>query len=144
MEKSKTAKLTNLERLLSYVWYQSLENEEWREVPFTDGNYFVSSFGRVLSLCRYKAKILKPFNIHGYLCVDIRQNKIRITARIHRLVALAFLENPEEKPVVHHKNGIKTDNNLLNLAWATEKENRIAYLESQKEQLKNGSQLASG
>ena len=59
----------------------------------------------------------------GYYVVVLTNNKNRKTLRVHRLVSEAFLENPENKLTVNHKNGIKTDNNVANLEWATSVEN---------------------
>jgi hypothetical protein len=70
-------------------------------------------------------KFLKfQINRDGYLVVTLTNdlNK-RITLRIHRLMALAFISNPDNKPEVNHKNGIKTDNRLENLEWCTHAEN---------------------
>ena len=53
--------------------------------------------------------------------------------RIHRLVAKAFIENPEDKPIAHHKNHDKKINTIDNLAWATYSENTTAYYENKRE-----------
>ncbi len=59
----------------------------------------------------------------GYPCVDLWKNKRRKVCTVHRLLATAFLSNPENKREVNHKNGIKYDNRLLNLEWVTPSEN---------------------
>ncbi len=59
----------------------------------------------------------------GYLATVFRRNTKRITVYVHRLTALAFIPNMENKPLVCHKNGKATDNRVENLYWGTQKEN---------------------
>lgn len=66
---------------------------------------------------------------HGYFRVSIWENGKPYQKTVHRLIAIAFIENPLNKPVVNHKNGIKTDNSLSNLEWCTISENtKHSYL----------------
>lgn len=63
-------------------------------------------------------------NTDGYLCVTLRaDNNKRKTFRIHRILALCFIPNTENKKEINHKNGIKTDNSLSNLEWCSHSEN---------------------
>ena len=91
-------------------------------------NYMVSNMGRIKRL-NYnrtgKEKIMKlRADKGGYLLVNFYKDKKQTTYKVHRLVAEAFLQNPENKPEIGHINTIRTDNRVENLRWATSKENR--------------------
>ena len=93
--------------------------EVWKEY----GSYQVSNFGNVKGKF---GKTLKPgTKTGGYLYVVICENGTRRYTSVHRLVALCFLENPENKPEVDHINRNKTDNRVENLRWVTHSENQI-------------------
>ena len=93
-----------LSLLLSFVWKESLENEEWKEINGLDSRYFISTNGRILSLCLDGYKLLQPFTCgDSYQYIDLRKDGKDYKYRVHRLVAEAFLDNPENKPIVHHK-----------------------------------------
>ena len=63
----------------------------------------------------------------GYMTVHLRKNGKQKTFKVHRLLALAFIPNPENKPCVDHINGIKDDNRLENLRWVTYSENMNGF-----------------
>jgi len=98
--------------------------EIWKDI-IGYSNYQVSSHGRVKSFYHAKERILKPvYYANGYTGVVLWSNNKTGRMLIHRLVAVAFISNPENKPCVNHKNGIKDCNTSSNLEWATHKENQ--------------------
>lgn len=91
--------------------------------------YLISTYGRVLSL-NYAhhglVRFVKPSTKKsGYMEIDLSVDKKHFYMLIHRLVAIAFIKNPHNKPEVNHIDGIKSHNYIWNLEWATSKENII-------------------
>jgi len=109
--------------------------EIWKDVVGYEGLYEVSNLGRIKGLERacshwrgskrvYKERFLsKTVHHSGYLKVGLKKDGIAKQFSIHRLVAIAFISNEEAKPHVNHKNGVKSDNRVINLEWATSSEN---------------------
>lgn len=97
--------------------------EHWKDVEGTFGLLEVSDMGRVRSNMR-DGRILKatPDN-KGYMRLHVTIKRQRRSYKVHRLVAEAFIPNPENKPQVNHIDGDKTNNAASNLEWATNKEN---------------------
>lgn len=112
--------------------------EIWKKIKGTDGQYEVSSEGKVRSrnyLGHGRTQELAlAKDQKGYYRIRIYQNEERRTCKVHRLVAEAFIPNPENRPEVNHINGNKTDNRAENLEWVTAHENaRHAYKAGLKE-----------
>lgn len=100
--------------------------EEWKDIPNYEGLYQVSNFGRVKSFRRstkfhcQNEYILKP-NIasHGYAQVTLYNKTVRHKFLVHRLVADAFIPNPNNLPQVNHKDENRLNNSADNLEWCT-------------------------
>lgn len=109
--------------------------EEWRAVVGYEGCYEVSNLGRVRTVERtvetynggemFVAGIAKKQRMtgKGYAVVSLQHGKRKQTKRVHRLVARAFIPNPDGKQEVNHINGVKHDNRVANLEWCTSSEN---------------------
>lgn len=112
--------------------------EIWKDIKGFEGYYQISSWGRVRSLDRYVpdcfdskriavGQILKPYKTKkGYLKITLYKNSKQVykKCRVHRLVAEAFIDNPNCLPEVNHKDGNKENNSITNLEWCTGEENR--------------------
>lgn len=110
--------------------------EEWRPVVGYEGRYEVSSLGRIR-----RVKIIVPsMKKHGYMQVSLVDGDgVRKSLRLHRIVAEAFLPNPEGKPQVNHKDEDPENNRADNLEWATAEENTNYGSRTARAAAKNGS-----
>lgn len=97
-------------------------SEIWKDIKGFEGKYQVSNYGRVKSLNyarRGYPRILKPNTNRAYPFVNLSKNDIGKSYNIHRLVAEAFLENPNGLPMVNHKDENRLNNHVDNLEWCT-------------------------
>ena len=111
----------------SKVWYatEDLPHEIWRGIEGYGGLYEISNLGRVKSLWRKEARILRPKIYRGYSNVVLSKGHAgKRHWSVHVLVAQAFIPNPDDKPEVNHLKGRKSDNRVSELEWATSSENK--------------------
>lgn len=119
-----------------------MSNEIWKPCPFAEATYLVSNHGNIMRIEHYiKFENFKFRNItkkiegytakltpnrRGYVRTRLNVgNSIRISRPVHRLVALAFIPNPYNKPTVNHIDGNKSNNHVSNLEWATQSEQNM-------------------
>jgi len=104
--------------------------EEFRDIPWYEWYYQASNLGNIKSLFdwrhnTYRNKILKSDLCKWYYRIVLQINNIRKRFQTHRLICLTFLDNPENKKQVNHKDWNKINNRLENLEWVTQSENEL-------------------
>jgi len=127
LNKAKRERRKGLIATWEYTKVESLEGEVWKDIEGFEGKYQVSNLGRVKSL-NYnhtkKEKTIKGIvNSRGYVHIGLMKDKKNKTFNVHVLVAKAFIPNPNNYPIINHKDEIKTNNKAENLEWCTQKYN---------------------
>lgn len=125
----------------------SIPGEEWRDAVGLNGDYVVSSLGRIASIPRVIVRGGRPYRkqgivmkpregTQGYLFVSCRKNGKYVYSAIHREVAKAFIPNPHNKPAVDHIDTNRKNNLVSNLRWCTLSENNLNPI-TQERMIKN-------
>lgn len=122
-----------------------MTNEIWKDVPGYSGLYQVSTTGRIRAYSkirgtvRLKPRILKPrVNRHGYFQITLVNETGRKTFSLHRLVAMSFIPNPENKPCVDHLDCNRENCAVENLRWVTYSENALNPITNARQRNKIG------
>ncbi len=98
----------------------------WKAIKGTNGMIEISDDGMVRSLLSGTPRILKTQkDTKGYHRLRVTINQVKMSFKIHREVAKAYIPNPKHLPQVNHKNGNKDDNSVSNLEWVSNRENCI-------------------
>lgn len=127
------------------MFNNNIKEEKWKDVVNFEGYYLISNWGRIKSVEReiirkkqgrivVKEKFLKADKTpKGYYRIQLQSKNKTKNMLVHRMVAEAFIPNPENKSQINHKNTIKTDNYIDNLEWVNNSENQIhAYRTGQQ------------
>ena len=102
-----------------------IKGEVWKEIKGYNKAYYVSNKGRVYSF--NSNKLLKIQYIAGYYYIELSAKRKRKKYRLHRLVALYFIPNPNKKEIVHHIDGNAFNNDVTNLMWVTQQEHKALH-----------------
>ena len=125
MEHYKNLNLDNISEIFEGVLY----TEEWEDIIWYEELYQISTFGRVKTYGNryngHKCVIMSlRLDKDGYVVVNLYKDGMK-TVKVHRLVGITYIDNPENKAQVNHKKGVKYDNRKHQLEWATDVDNKI-------------------
>lgn len=115
--------------------------EEWKDVVGYEGLYEVSNTGKVRSInyygkCGYSKELSTSIQNNGYVITHLYKNGKSSTKTVHRLVAMAFIPNPDNLEMVNHKDEDKTNNDVINLEWCSRSYNQIYSMNRHEERRK--------
>lgn len=97
--------------------------EIWKDIPEYEGLYQISNLGRVRHINKYKHILYQKVDSYGYNAVILCKNGKIKYYRVHRLVGMSFIPNPNNYPFINHKDECKTNNIVDNLEWCDNKYN---------------------
>jgi hypothetical protein len=123
---------------MSKVHMNMQNDSEWKDIEGYEDLYMINRNGDIISK-KTGNKLKYHYHKQGYLLVNLYKHWTNgKLCKVHRLLAIAFLPNPNKYRVVNHKNGIKDDNRLENLEWCTHKHNtqealKMGLLEPQRQ-----------
>lgn len=100
-----------------------MNKEVWKAIEGTGDRILISNYGNVRSLLRDDRILKCQPDKKGYLRLSVTVDRVKHTYKVHREVAKAFIDNPDELPQVNHKDGDKKNNRSDNLEWTTNKQN---------------------
>ena len=112
--------------LVSGQFYLIMDHkEEWKDIDGFDGVYKVSNHGKIISYLTNPKLLAGTINESGYRYANLRKMNQTKCLRWHRIVAKAFLPNPNNLPEINHIDGNKLNNCVSNLEWCTRKQNMV-------------------
>lgn len=112
-----------------------MTEEIWKDIKDYEGLYQISNLGNIKNLKTNIVKTPSSSNIHSYLVVRLVKNKKGKCFNAHRLVAQAFIPNPDMLPIVNHIDGNIHNNRVENLEWVTNRQNMFHWINERKKEL---------